>query len=110
MTVSPNPIAMTIISEQRREEQLAQASRYRLATLGQGNGGNVRRHHKIGRHAMVAVIELALALVAGDTAAEVLAPQDTPSHVSMAADSAGAAQAGDYPDTSALQKVREAAP
>ncbi len=109
MTVSPHPIALTIVTEQRREEQFAQASHYRLAALAQGTGGSARRQRKADRHALAAVVALASALVAGRAAAESPVPQAQPGYAYTATGAAVQAHAGDSPHVSAVQKVREAA-
>lgn len=107
MTIPPSPIAMAIISEQRREEQVAQANRYRLTTLAQETGGIARRQCRADRHAVAAMIAVALALVTGH-AADVPAPPVESSHV-HAAHVAAEGQASDVPYVSAVQKVRESA-
>ena len=95
MTFNPHPIVMTKLAEQRYAELQDWAEAYRLARRAEP-----RAEPRAGTDlaAVIAVVALALLLAIGSAAAQDSLPQAQPGLVQTAGD----------PDTSAVQKVREA--
>jgi hypothetical protein len=109
MTFTPHPIVMTTLARQRGAELQAQADRFRLATLAQDGDGDHRRQQRSDR-AAIAAVALALALLAaGRGAVADAASQPQQDLARTAAQVTAPVLAEEDPDTSAVQKVREAA-
>jgi hypothetical protein len=106
MHFNPDPFVMTSFARQRHEAFQAEANHNRLARLAQGSGAQQRRWSV--RAPVVAVAVALTLLVAGAVTAQ--QPSSQPlAAISDAADSVTRfVLAPDSPETSAVQKVREA--
>jgi hypothetical protein len=108
MNMQPHPIVMSTLAEHRAADLRTQAHRYRLAKLASGNGDSNQQAQRE-RFAVLAIaLTLALLVVgrAGVADVPIQTRQGLPqpaAQIAVPMSEAGAAE------TSAVQKVREAA-
>jgi hypothetical protein len=98
MIINPHPFVLTTAARQRGAELRAEADQCRLAKLAQGD---VNRRWPRGELPPVVAVALALLLL--------LAARSAAAHEPSLQPEPGVEQAADEADTSAVQKVREAA-